>query len=76
MVLDICGLQCHAGEHSPVHVGDRFIATNFMPLHLDCNPADMADDLDFFAWDSYPITGWDKTHRTRLSVSEIPMPLE
>jgi beta-galactosidase len=42
------------------YVGNRWITTNFMPLHMDCNPAEMADDIDFFAWDSYPITGWDK----------------
>ncbi len=40
--------------------GDRFITTNFMPLHMDCDPSEMANDIDFFAWDSYPITGWDK----------------
>ena len=37
-----------------------FITTNFMPLHPDVNPADMADDLSLMAWDSYPVTGWDK----------------
>jgi beta-galactosidase len=41
-------------------VGDRFITTNFMPLHMDCNPAEMAEDINLFAWDSYPISGWDK----------------
>lgn len=41
-------------------VGKRFITTNFMPLHPDANPADMADDLTLFAWDSYPVTGHDK----------------
>jgi beta-galactosidase len=41
-------------------VGDRFITTNFMGLHLDANPADMAEDLTLFSWDSYPVTGWDK----------------
>jgi beta-galactosidase len=41
-------------------VGNRWITTNFMPLHMDCNPAEMAEDLTLFAWDSYPITGWDK----------------
>lgn len=39
-------------------IGTRFITTNFMPFHLDCNPADMADDLSLFAWDTYPATGW------------------
>ena len=41
-------------------IGNRWITTNFMPLHMDCDPAEMADDLTLFAWDSYPITGWDK----------------
>jgi beta-galactosidase len=40
-------------------IGSRFITTNFMPMHMDCNPADMAGDLSLFSWDSYPITGWD-----------------
>jgi beta-galactosidase len=39
---------------------EPFITTNFMPLHLDANPADMAEDLDVFAWDCYPVTGWEK----------------
>jgi beta-galactosidase len=41
-------------------VGDRFITTNFMPFHLDLNPADVAGDLTLMAWDSYPITGWER----------------
>jgi beta-galactosidase len=41
-------------------IGKRWITTNFMPLHMDCNPVEMAEDLTLFAWDSYPITGWDK----------------
>ena len=41
-------------------IGDRFVTTNFMPFHLDCNPADFAQDLSLFAWDSYPVTGWEK----------------
>jgi beta-galactosidase len=50
------------------HIGGRFITTNFMPFHLDCNPEDMAKDLTLFAWDSYPVTGWvrnppDETYR-------------
>jgi beta-galactosidase len=36
-------------------IGHRFLTTNFMPLHLDVNPGDMAKDLTLFAWDSYPI---------------------
>ena len=31
-----------------------------MPFHLDFNPGDFADDLTLFAWDSYPVTGWEK----------------
>ena len=30
-----------------------------MPFHLDANPADMAEDLTLFAWDCYPVTGWE-----------------
>jgi beta-galactosidase len=41
-------------------VGNRFITTNFMPLHLDCNPQDMAKDLSLFTWDSYPVAGREK----------------
>lgn len=32
-----------------------FVTTNFMPLHPDCNPADMAADLSLMSWDSYPV---------------------
>jgi beta-galactosidase len=38
----------------------QFITTNFMPFHLDCDPADMADDLTLDSWDSYPVAGWEK----------------
>jgi beta-galactosidase len=38
-------------------IGTRFLTTNFMHLHPDCDPADMAADLTLTAWDSYPITG-------------------
>jgi beta-galactosidase len=41
-------------------VGNRFITTNFMPLHPDCNPEDMAKDLTLFTWDSYPVAGREK----------------
>jgi beta-galactosidase len=41
-------------------IGNRFITTNFMPLHLDANPGDMAKDLTLSAWDSYPIAPWEK----------------
>ncbi len=33
----------------------RFITTNFMPFCPDCDPADMAGDLDLMSWDSYPV---------------------
>ncbi|MGD1275652.1 MAG: beta-galactosidase [Tepidisphaeraceae bacterium] len=41
-------------------IGRRFITTNFMPMHLDCDPGDMAEDLTLLAWDSYPVTGMEK----------------
>jgi beta-galactosidase len=41
-------------------VGDRFITSNFMPFHPDCDPRDFASDLNLFGWDSYPVTGWEK----------------
>jgi beta-galactosidase len=41
-------------------IGNRFITTNFMPFHANCNPMDFASDLTLFAWDSYPVTGWEK----------------
>jgi beta-galactosidase len=37
-----------------------FVTTNFMPFHLDINPADCAGDYNLFAWDSYPVSGWGK----------------
>jgi beta-galactosidase len=37
-----------------------FITTNYMPFHLDCNPADFRDSLNLFSWDSYPVSGWDR----------------
>ncbi len=45
-------------------IGDRFLTTNFMPLHLDCNPADMAGELTLMSWDSYPVTGLEKNPTT------------
>jgi beta-galactosidase len=42
-------------------IGQRFITTNFMPFHPDVNPADMAGDFNFMAWDSYPCPGKDKS---------------
>ncbi|CAN5494644.1 hypothetical protein BH09PLA1_BH09PLA1_29180 [soil metagenome] len=44
------------------HIGDRFITSNFMPFHLDANPADMMDGLSLFAWDSYPVSGAGTAH--------------
>jgi beta-galactosidase len=41
-------------------IGKRFITTNFMPLHPDANPEDMAKDLNLFTWDSYPVAGREK----------------
>jgi beta-galactosidase len=41
-------------------IGNRFITTNFMPMHLDCDPGDFIDDLSLYAWDSYPVTGMEK----------------
>ncbi len=41
-------------------VGERFITTNFMPLHPTCDPMEMTDALTLYAWDSYPVSGWDK----------------
>lgn len=41
---------------------ERFITTNFMPFHLDCNPGDFADHMDLFSWDSYPVSGWEKNN--------------
>ncbi len=38
-------------------VGHRFITTNFMPMHPDVSPADMAGDLTLMSWDSYPCPG-------------------
>jgi beta-galactosidase len=41
-------------------IGRRFITTNFMSLHPDCDPQDMAGDLTLSSWDSYPVTGREK----------------
>lgn len=41
-------------------IGDRFITTNFMPLHLDCDPRDFESCLNLWSWDSYPVSGWDR----------------
>jgi beta-galactosidase len=41
-------------------IGHRFLTTNFMHLQLDADPGDMAKDLSLMAWDSYPVTGWEK----------------
>jgi beta-galactosidase len=39
---------------------DRWITTNFMPYHLDCDPNDFKEFMDLTTWDSYPVTGWDR----------------
>jgi beta-galactosidase len=36
-------------------IGDRFITTNFMPLHPDANPGDFSGELSLFSWDAYPV---------------------
>ena len=41
-------------------IGARFLTTNFMPLHLDLNPADTINDLNLMSWDSYPVAGYEK----------------
>jgi beta-galactosidase len=41
-------------------IGERWITTNFMPFSPPVNPGDMAPDFNLMAWDSYPITGWEK----------------
>ncbi|HEX4055011.1 MAG TPA: beta-galactosidase [Tepidisphaeraceae bacterium] len=41
-------------------IGNRFITTNFMSLHADCDPQDMDEDITLSAWDSYPVTGREK----------------
>ncbi|MBC7784212.1 MAG: beta-galactosidase [Burkholderiales bacterium] len=43
-------------------IGNRWITTNFMNLHLDCDPGDMRDSLSLWSWDTYPITGWGSNH--------------
>jgi beta-galactosidase len=42
-------------------IGSRFVTTNFMPFHPDVNPADMAGDFNFMAWDSYPCPGNERS---------------
>jgi beta-galactosidase len=39
------------------HVGERFITTNFMPFFTDIDPAECADHLSLWSWDTYPISG-------------------
>jgi len=41
-------------------IGNRFLTTNFMPMHLDCDPGDFKDDLTLFSWDSYPAPAMEK----------------
>ena len=47
-------------EDSEAAWGIDSSTTNRMGPHPDANPADMAEDLTLFSWDSYPVTGWDK----------------
>jgi len=41
-------------------IGNRWITTNFMYMHPDCDPGDMAESLSLYSWDAYPATGWEK----------------
>jgi beta-galactosidase len=51
--------RVQAEELKP-YIGNRFLTTNFMPMYLDIDPADMKNELSLFSWDSYPVSGWDK----------------
>ena len=46
------------------HIGSRFVTTNFMPFHPDCDPKDMAGDLSLMSWDAYPVTGHEQNPST------------
>lgn len=35
-------------------IGKRFITTNFMQMHPDVSPEDVAEDLSLYSWDLYP----------------------
>ncbi|MDP9174936.1 MAG: beta-galactosidase [Planctomycetota bacterium] len=54
---DFCRMQANILKPK---IGDRFLTTNFMPLHLDVDPSDFANDLTLFSWDSYPVSGLEK----------------
>jgi beta-galactosidase len=54
--------RTQAGILRPRIGPERFITTNFMPFHMDCNPGDFADHMDLFSWDSYPVSGWEKNN--------------
>lgn len=54
---DYCKLQVDVLKPK---IGDRWVTTNFMPFHLDCDPMDMAGMLTMSTWDAYPVSGWDK----------------
>lgn len=41
-------------------IGNRWITTNFMPFFPDIDPADCADSLSLYSWDTYPISGLGK----------------
>lgn len=40
---------------------DWFITTNFMPFAQDVNPDDFRDSLNLWSWDTYPLSGQQKT---------------
>lgn len=46
------------------HIGSRFLTTNFMPFHPDCNPKDLSGDLSVMSWDAYPVTGLERNPST------------
>jgi len=52
-----------------------FVSTNFMPFHMDCDPADFRDSLSLWAWDAYPITGWGREHKDESYRMADPAPV-
>jgi beta-galactosidase len=57
------------------HIGSRWITTNFMPFHPQTDPAEFADHLSLFSWDTYPITGQGsgfKDERFRIADHAAP----
>jgi beta-galactosidase len=67
-VLDAARFWSHAyGQFNKLQadvlrprVGERFVTTNLAPFAPDVNPADVAHDLNFMAWDSYPCAGCEQ----------------